>query len=246
MTSNSSEKKILIGLTTSPYSNWKIKIGKFDKYKIKEIAFFPTFLTIKQRQKAYALFEKTGLQRIPHVHLRHDTELWEIEYLVKEYKAKLFNTHSEQRGFDLLKRFEKYKNSIYIENLYAPEANTQFSEENFNKNNIAGICLDLAHLERERLISKGEYIRKNRLIRKIKIGCNHISAIAQKPRIEKIDGDTKYDQHTFNDLSEFNYIKKYPLSYFAEYISMELDNPLNELVEARKYLEKIIKSKEND
>jgi hypothetical protein len=246
MALNSSGKRVLIGITTSPYSKWEKKIRELDKYKIKEIAFFPTFLTIKQRKKSYALLEKTKLQRIPHVHLRHNMEIWEVKYLIKKYKTELFNTHPEKRGFNLLKKFEKYKNLIYIENLYAPKNNIQFSEESFKKYHIAGICLDLAHLERERLVSKNEYLRKIRLIKKYKIGCNHLSAIARKKRIEMIDGDLKYDQHAFRDLSEFDYIKEYPLSYFGNYISLELENPLDELFKAKKCIEKIIKSKKNE
>lgn len=246
MALNSSKKRVLIGVTTSPYSNWEKKIRELDKYKIKEIAFFPTFLAQKQRKKAYSLLEKTGLQRIPHVHLRHDMDLWEIEYFIDKYKTKLFNTHPEKRGFNILKKFEKYKDLIYIENLFMPESNALFSEENLKKKSIAGICLDFAHLERERILSKDEYQRKIGLVNKHKIGCNHISAIAPKPRIEKIFGWKSYDQHTYDDLSEFDYIKKYPLSYFANYISMELDNPLNELVKAKEYIENMISNKKNE
>lgn len=89
------KKEILLGLTTTPKSNWIRKIDQIDEYKIKKIALFPTFLKIEDRKELYDLLEKTCLEEIPHVHLRDDMEEWELEMYIQKYNTQVFNIHGE-------------------------------------------------------------------------------------------------------------------------------------------------------
>jgi len=56
------EKKILLGLTTTPKSDWREKVREIEKFRIKEIALFPTMLEMKGRKKLYGLLERTNLR----------------------------------------------------------------------------------------------------------------------------------------------------------------------------------------
>lgn len=68
--------KILLGLTTTPKSDWREKVKEIEKFGIKELALFPTFLSPDERKELYTLLEKTKIKNIPHVHLRDDMEEW--------------------------------------------------------------------------------------------------------------------------------------------------------------------------
>jgi hypothetical protein len=107
-----------------------------------------------------------------------------------------------------------------------------------------GLCVDFAHWEGEKLKGNTEYVQKmDHLVKKIKIGCAHISAIKNEPTPIVIDATKReYDSHVLGNLSELNYLKKYK-AYFPEIMSIELENPIAEQLEAKKYTEKIISDK---
>ncbi len=210
-------RKILPSITTVPGSFWKKKLKNTS---LKEVAVFPTFL--EERKEFYDLLEKSKVKSIPFVHLRGDMELWELDYFVQKYQTEIFNIHSKDQH-PILNDFSKYKNIIYIEN------HKYLSEKEIN--NFAGICLDLSHLEESRLLNKKKYQANKKILKKYKIGCNHISAI--KKNLEKAT-------HFLNDLSELDYLKKYPSCYFSNFIALEFKNSLEEQLKIKKYLEKII------
>ncbi|MDD5464316.1 MAG: hypothetical protein PHP62_04145, partial [Candidatus Moranbacteria bacterium] len=64
--------EILLGLTTTPKSDWRGKVEEMKKFGIKQIALFPTFLKIDDRKELYKLLEDIDGLEIPHVHLRDD------------------------------------------------------------------------------------------------------------------------------------------------------------------------------
>lgn len=231
-------KKILLGLTTIT-GEWKNKVKEIDELEIKEIALFPTCLRYRERQELYQLLENTGLISIPHVHLREeDFEAEEIDYLVKRFKTQVFNIHARPGVVDFLKQNKKYKNNIFIENLLM---NDNFAEA---LKYCGGICLDLSHWEGHGFIEKRQgYAELPGLLKKYKIGCNHISAVkAEKEHYhDEFSGQDfyNYDSHNLTDLSELGYVKKYK-NYLADIISIELENPLKRQLEVKKYLEKII------
>ena len=233
-------KKILPGLTTITPGEWKNKVKEIDELGLKEIALFPTCLDYKARHELYHLLEKTGLSSIPHVHLREeDFEVEELDYLVKRFKTQVFNVNPTLRTMEFLKRNKKYKNRIFIENVHTIAENF----EDLAKQS-GGICLDLAHWEDYGSIQKVKgYEILSQLVKKYKIGLNHISAI--KPKLEvyhdRLTGQdyTNFNSHYLNDFSELDYVKKYK-NYLADIISIELENPLKRQLEVKSYLEKII------
>lgn len=230
--------KILLGLTTTPKSDWREKVKEIEKFKIEELALFPTFLKLNERKELYALLEKTKLKNIPHVHLRDDMEQWELGLFYEKYNSRLFNIHPNEAGLNFINN-SKYKNIIFVENLF------DLDEIYFKiLNNCGGLCIDFSHWEDRGSITKNKgYEKMEETIGKYKIGCCHISSI-NEDSIEGIDYQTGkkiiyHDNHMMSDISRMDYIKKY-VKYLPEYVSIELENSFEKQLEVKEYLEKII------
>ncbi len=224
-------KKILLGLTTTPGSDWKEKIQEIDKFGIKEIALFLGPLKKEQREEIYKALEKTQIKFIPHIHARTDMNTKEFDYLTEKYGAKVFNIHS-LKEFPLVENidFSKYYKKIYIENVH-------FIPDENEIEMFGGLCIDFSHWENGILTSYDGYENFEKLANKYPIGCCHISAMTNK--LVKWPEWSTYDSHNFKRLEEFDYIKKY-LKYLPDIISIELENSFEEQLRVKRYLEKII------
>lgn len=233
-------KKILLGLTTITPGGWKNKVKEIDQLELKEIALFPTCLDLGQRRELYGLLEKTKLEKIPHVHLRaEDFTIGELKYLMDKYGVEVFNVHASKQSQEFIEKNYELRKKIFVENI-----NT--IAENFEEiaKQTGGICLDLAHWEDYGSIQKAKgYEIFSELVKKYKIGLNHISAIKPKSEVyhDRLTGQdyTNFNSHDLSDLSELDYVKKYK-NYLADIISIELENSLKRQLEVKKYLEKII------
>jgi len=220
-------------ITTTKPSDWQGKIKEIDQLSIDKLAVFPTCFKEKQRLELYGLLEQTKLKQIPFVHIRGDMSPKELDYLIKRWKAQVFNLHSP-RQYPVLYNWDKYKKMIYIENTLLCFNQAELEE-------FAGICLDLSHLEQDKRTGSKRYNQAVELIKKYPIGCNHISGIAKKPEIVSEKGITeeRYDAHYYRSLRQFDYLTKYPASYFAKFIAIELENPLEEQLRAIEYILKL-------
>jgi hypothetical protein len=235
------KKKILLGLTTTWGSDWREKVREIDKFGIKEIALFPTALEIEERKELYDLLEKTKIEQIPHIHLRDEMELWELEYLEKRFHVQVFNIHGESdpHSFpNLEKRLKNYCPNIYVENTDAVP-----SEKELKK--FGGICIDFSHWQDGILFDRLDYDNEMRnAVKKFRIGCSHISAMGNKI-IESADVQLEgviyknFSKHHLDDLNELDYIKKY-IEFIPDIISIELNNSFEEQLKVKEYLEKII------
>lgn len=230
------KRKILLAITTLS-SNWKEKLKEIDKLNIKKAAAFLTGLAKEERRSFYDRIKKTNLKEVPFVHIRSDMEEKELEFFIKNYNTRVFNIHTP-REYPLEYDYSKHKDKIYIENTY-----TVFTKKELNE--FSGICLDLSHLENDRRTNKKKYKKTIQFLENFKIGCNHISAVREKPHINETGEVEKerYDVHSLNELSELNYIKNYPLDYFSEFIAIELENSLKEQLEVKKYIRDVLKTK---
>jgi len=233
-------KKILLGLTTITTGEWRNKVKEIDELGLKEIALFPTCLNFKERQELYLLLEKTKLESMPHVHIREEdfTEN-EIKYLMDKWGTEVFNMHVRKKTQQFIDKLGDFKKNFFVEN-------TDVIQDNFEAiaKQIGGICLDLAHWEDYGHLRRiKEYEALDELVKKYKIGVNHVSAIKKELTVfhERLTGEDFYmlNSHDLSDLSELDYVKKYK-NYLADIISIELENPLKRQLEVKEYLEKII------
>ena len=226
------DHEILLGLTTTPASDWKHKCQEIKKFQIKKIALFPTFLNIEKRKELYALLNQSSIKEIPHVHLRsEDMENWEFEMFETRYKTQYYNIHQEDINSEIL---DPYRSKVFIENQY----------KNFDENVLdryAGLCVDFSHLEDGR-IRKNSYLNAmdDGILDRYPIGCCHVSAIRLNGFgiLNRIFG---VSHHTLKKLSEVDYVKKYA-KYLPKYISLELENSFAEQLEVKDYLEKILRN----
>lgn len=230
-------KKILLGLTTTPKSNWQEKIKEIEGLKISEISLFLTGLNKEGREKLYQLLKRSMIKSIPHIHLRTDMEVWELDFFVNNYQTHIFNIHPSE-VHPLIYDYSKYSNKIYIEN-----ANQIPTDDELKR--FAGLCIDFSHWENGVLTKDAEYYNFESKIKKYKVGCCHISVIKKTLVPDDDPNDPReagYDSHWLEELKELYYIKKY-LKYLSFFISIELENSFKEQLIARDYLEKIINNK---
>ncbi|MEI6499060.1 MAG: hypothetical protein WCO23_03800 [bacterium] len=225
---------ILLGLTTTPGSDWQEKCREIDKYGIEELALFPTFLGPPDREKLYKLLQKSSLKSIPHVHLRNDHTDAEIMFFVEKYGTKLFNIHD--CGLETMHRLKRLGLPTYIEN--GGEISADFEKILATSN---GLCFDFSHFEAHYYRAHEEQCEPFvSIIDRYKIGCCHVSAVT-KELMKNFDGNYTYSSHKFYQLEDLDYVKNY-IKYFSKYVSLELENSFKQQLEAKAYIEQMIAS----
>lgn len=213
------------------------QIKEAEKLNLREVCLFLTCLDLPKRQELYPLLRNSSFKKFPLIHLRHDLEPWELDFLANEIPSNVFNIHPLTEYF-FPEYYLKFKDKIFIENAYENPKNT-LKNNNFT-GNYAGACLDFTHLEDNRLNVKEAYQKNLQDIATAKIGCAHIGPISEKPNYNATYGVREQESHKFVNLTEFDYLKNYPKKYFPEIIALEVENSLVEQLEAIKYLHKIV------
>ena len=223
-------KKILLGLTTTPGSDWRRKVEEMKRLGIKEIALFPTFLEKAEREELYALLEGIDGLRIPHIHLRDDMDEDELSYLETRYCPIAYNIHDYQRQ---IPAFKMLRHKIFVENHFHPFADGIVGE-------YAGICLDTQHHYRTRFRSPKAYfiLWKQLLSGAYLIGCSHLSPV-KAFRNRSARTRLGVGSHYMIDLREYEYVKRY-VRYLPEYVSIEAENTFEDQLHIREYLDTII------
>lgn len=217
---------------TTVDSDWRSRVEEINKFGFKEVNLFLTCLKEDERREIYELLKRIKIVRIPFVHLRSDMEPWELDYLAKEYRTEVYNAHTN-REYPFRFDYGKRKKKIYIENTFQP-----YDEEEVKQ--FAGVCLDFAHLENARVFKPDIYRRNVEVIEKYKCGCNHISPEANFSLFNKEIWIGKKHPHVLENLSQLDYLKRYPKKYFSRHIAMEMENSIEEQLEAIKYIKSIL------
>ena len=220
-------RKILPSITTTKNSDWRAKIKEINKLGLKEAGLFPTCLEKKERTEMYKALEKSTLKIFPLVHIRNDMLPDELDYLMKKFQVKAFNVHSNSE-FPFHYSYLRHRKMIFIENIYSP-----LDEKEIRK--FGGICLDVSHLENDRLQEPEKFKHNVRLLEKYPIGCNHIGCFAKSLRRDE-EGYLRRDTHMMGDLSQLDYLKNYPKKYFSSIVAIELENTIEKQLEAKNYL----------
>lgn len=221
------KQNLLLSITTTTGTDWRARIDEAAELGVAECALFLTCLLKKERYDLYGALEKSSIKSCPFIHLRSDMDADELEFLINKFGAKVFNIHCERENkleYDL----SKYADMIYVENVY-----DDFDPEEMKQ--WAGVCLDISHLENDRLLNPAVYEAIALSLKKYRIGCNHISAMSDTIRVW--DGWCKrYDRHYFDSLEQFDYLKRYPAEYFSGYCALEVTNNFKEQIAARDYI----------
>ena len=203
----------------------------------KRVCLFLTCLDRKKRKDLYWILETSEIKKIPLVHLRHDMELWELDYLWEKFHVQAFNTHPKNE-YSLIHDLSKYQKHIFVEIAFA-------RLENFHsiidlEKDFAGICIDFTHLEDMRLRKPEKFAEFASEFNQTHCGCAHLGPIEKMAVSHPITGIMNYQTHYFNNLTQFDYLKNYPKKYFPEIIALEVENSLEEQLTAIKYINQLL------
>jgi len=188
---------------------------------------------LPKRRELYQILKKCSIKKFPLIHLRHDLELWELDFLVNDLPSYVFNIHPLTE-YQFPNYYLKYRDKIYIENSFF-YSDHSISETDFS-HDYAGLCLDLNHFEDSRLLFPKVCNQLLTLLEKYPLGCGHVGPIMEKTQHEPDTDLDLYESHVFTKLSEFDYLKNYPKKYFPEVIALEVENSLEEQLKAIEYL----------
>jgi hypothetical protein len=158
----------------------------------------------------------------------------EYERLMAEFGTERFNLHPT-RYLPLIEDLPSHiRERIYIENLMEGLMESDLE-------GLAGICLDISHLEDVRRLNPDRYDVIVELLTRYPLGANHMSVSHDEP---SFDGNQfNHSCHDMADVQEYAYLNTYPLAYFTDYAAIELNNSIAEQLEAKKYIEDLLAKK---
>ncbi len=219
---------ILPGLTSTRGDRIFAFVADLRSSPVRAIALFPTVLGRTERSELYNELASVPGLRIPHVHLRSDCNEEEMQFLVTTFATERFNIHpaADVHAFGPVP--PGFRDLVFVENV-------QEAPDDAELEVLGGICPDYAHLESARRLGRHEYVATvERQFREYHVGCCHVSAVRAGDPNPWNGGE---DHHHFTSLADFDYMEAYADVLPQRWISLELENPLGEQMEAAKYLE---------
>lgn len=217
--------KIYFGITGETNSDWEEKLEWINTHEIKEATVFLTRFDLKERQKLYQALLESSLEKVPLVHIRHDTKKEELDFFDKNFQTQCFNIH--EKHFNRLDRWEGWWNKLYLEMNYDSDIPQKVRVEE-----IGGFCIDLAHF-RAALAGGSEeayyvWLRRNN----VSFRCNHVGGYSENKDV---------DLHWVDDKDEFDYLADLPDYVFGDIMALEVDNGMKQQKEFKKYIIKTLK-----
>jgi hypothetical protein len=222
---------ILPGLTSTRKERIPAFIASLRRHGIRRIALFPTCLDEDERNQLYSELATLPELEIPHVHLRSDCSPGEVIFLQRQFGTRAFNIHPDASSYPFRGMPAGFERQIFVENADGLPTREEAAR-------IGGICPDYAHWENARLQGRADHDAwMRRLASEFPIGCCHLSAI----RIgDPNDWSGEWDHHFYRSLADFDYLVRYRDFLPAEWASLELENPLEEQLEAAAYVSDLL------
>lgn len=221
--------RFLPGLTSTDRTAITAFVRDLAASETRAVALFPTCLERGEREALYRDLEAIKGLRLPHVHLRSDMGLDELDYLKKRFATEVFNIHARGSLYPYGRDPGSHAVSIYVENADS----LPVAEELVG---LGGLCLDFAHWESARLLGRPGYEGFGALAAATPIGCCHISAI--RPGVRSAWGG--FDHHRFSGLGDLDYVLRYRAFFPRGWASLELENGLGEQLAAIARLETLL------
>jgi hypothetical protein len=222
---------IIPGLTTTVRDRIPQFVADLRASDVRTIALFPTAIEPAERTRLYQELESIPNLLIPHVHARTDFTEAEMDYLVERFKTEVFNIHPRANRHAFGPVPAQYSARLFVENVEEAPEDEELAE-------LGGICPDFSHLETARLHGKDEYVeRVLRQLAAFRIGCCHVSAIRVGDPNPWNGG---WDHHSYVDLSNLDYLARYSRYLPDRWVSLELENSLDEQLAAIPYVERVL------
>lgn len=218
---------ILPGLTSTQKDRIPAFVDDLRRSPVRAIALFPTVLTADERSHLYRDLESIDGLVIPHVHLRTDFDEAEMAYLVDRFATEAFNLHPQASRHPFGPVPERFRDRVFIENVELPPEDAELER-------LAGLCPDYSHLESARWAGNDGYVKTvERQFRTFPIGCCHIAGVRE--------GDPNVwnggpDHHNVRSHADLDYMRDYVAFLPTRWVSLELENPLDEQLDAARYL----------
>ena len=223
---------VIPGLTSTKKGLISAFLEDMERFGVREIALFPTCLSPDERKALYRELEGFRRLRIPHVHLRSDCFTGEIEYLIQRFSVEAFNIHPRASTHPFGDVPAGFSGRFFVENVDVPVEEAELAGSLGVA--LGGLCPDFSHLENARLQGRRSYVETTeRLLKRYYVGCCHLSAIRiGDPNV----WSGEWDHHDFKSLADFDYLAHYRAYMPKKWGSLELENPLEEQLEAIAYL----------
>lgn len=221
---------ILPSLTTTKKERVPAFLHDLQASSVRTIALFPTTLKPEERRQLYRKLEMIEGLMIPHVHLRSDCDDAEVGYLAYRFGTEVFNVHPAASGTAYVPQSNRWLKQIWLENADAlPEADQLAS--------YGGVCPDFSHWEAARRARDGEYEGFDELVRQFPAGCCHVSAIREG---DPNPWNGRTDHHHFRSVEDLDYVVRYREFFPPRWVSLELENSLEEQLAAVHHLETLL------
>ena len=213
-------------------SDWKERFREATRLDIKEVSLFMTTLILKERKRFYRHLKESGIEFVPHVHIRHDFTEKEVQWLVDTYGVKYFTIHIQN-----LKKFSKWKLAKKICVEYNPTLyNGKMLDDLKYIDRIAGFCIDITHYhiaKRYRYDKSLKIVEK--LLKKYPVVINHLNGFTKK-NTNKIEID---DMHFIKNMNKnFWHLENTPKKLFSKNIYIECSNAIPKQLKIIDYLYK--------
>lgn len=233
--SKAQESDVLCSITTAstfgdPPMDLYTGLRDIQRLGLKRCGLFLTGLNGQERKILYQAILSVRLRHeivFPFVHARGDMHPDEYRFLMGEFGAERFNLHRASQQRHEHKLSDELRSHIYLENAWYLKDG--------DLDGFAGICLDFSHLEAVMYEEPDEYPALEALLDRFPIGANHVSAFL----LEKTHYNRR-DRHYTTQPSDFDYLAGFPRRYFAEYVAIELTNPLEEQLAVKSRIEKLL------
>jgi len=217
---------ILPGLTSTKKERIPAFLADMERLGVKRIAFFPTCLKGDERSALYAELERIPGLAMPHVHITAETEEGELDYLAGRFGTEAFNIHPRRSTHPFPAIPDRYRERIFVENVdVVPEADELAAS--------GGLCLDYSHWENGKAFRSKAYEGFDGLVARARIGCCHVSAFKRGVPNQWNGG---WDHHEFASTGDLAYMADHAFRLPPRWISLELENPLPDQLEAARWL----------
>ncbi len=226
---------ILPGLTSTKKELIPAFIEDLRRSAERRIALFPTCLSKTEREKLYRELSAIPGLHIPHVHIRSDCDAAELDALSRTFGTEVFNIHPRKSTHPYGGDLGKFAQRAFVENVDVPVEDDELKPVPHSA--LGGICPDFSHLENARLHDRATYVETTlRQLERFPIGCCHLSAVRIGIPNEWAG---EWDHHRFASLADFDYLAAYRRFLPRSWASLELENSLEEQLEARAYIARI-------
>ncbi len=225
---------ILPSLTTTDRAATGRLLAALERSAVRRIAFFATAVPAGERLSIYQRLEAIPGIEIPHVHARTDFDRGELEYCRDRFSTTHFNVHplASTHPYPALSTLPtELRSRFYLENVeVCPEVDELDA--------CGGFCADYAHAESARHRGDEAYYQTFMSLLSYKPpGCCHVSAV-------RVGSSNRYnggpDQHRCIGLSDLDYLRRYAAVLPEPWVSLELENDLDEQLAGAEYLHNIL------